>query len=105
MLCDRLVVMNEGLIVGEGTPAALIAEYAGETVVEVRSFEADVRARATEALHRVGAEVEEAGDTVYGFGLTGAALDTLELEGSGSTLRPANLEDVFLRLAGRALIE
>ena len=105
VLCDRLVVMHEGRIVGEGTPAALIIEYAGETVVEVRSFEADVRARAVEALRGVGAEVEEAGDTVHGFGLNGVELSTLELEGARPTLRPANLEDVFLRLTGRVLIE
>ena len=105
VLCDRLVVMHEGRIAAEGTPAQLVQQYVGGSVVEVRSFEDAVRKRAISALRNLGAEVEESGDTVYAFGLDGTDLRQTQLDGVQAVTRPANLEDVFLRLTGRTLVE
>ena len=105
ILCDRLLVMYEGQIVAEGTPTQLVQQHVGGTVVEVRSFEDDLRRQGSAILRSLGAEVEEAGDTIYAFGLDGANLRQLQLGDLQPLTRPANLEDVFLRLTGRALNE
>lgn len=110
-LCDRLVVMDHGKILCEGKPEALVREYAGREVVEVRG--------SPEALRQLKAEVEQAeatehngvhaelvADTLY-LRLKNHALEFLErfphIRDKEFFLRPANLEDVFLRLTGRDL--
>jgi lipooligosaccharide transport system ATP-binding protein len=107
-LCDRLVVMDDGRIIAEGTPAELIATHVGRDVIEVATG-ADPAARArVEALcRRLGGRVETIGDHVILY-LNGgsdprAALGALA--GEELVHRRATLEDVFLQLTGRELRE
>lgn len=107
-LCDRIVIMNAGRIIAEGTPAELIAEHAGRHVLELQ---ADPEAQGTliaDLQGRGNFEVEASGDTVYVFGRDGDSPADLaaEFEGPYRVIsRQANLEDVFLRLTGRSLQE
>ena len=102
-LCDRLVVMDGGRILAQGSPEELVRKYVGAQVVEVTpgGEKAEVvRARAQE-LH---IEMEEFGGSMYLYSPNGALNSgELGLEEGWSIVRPANLEDVFLRLAGREL--
>jgi lipooligosaccharide transport system ATP-binding protein len=102
-LCDRLVVMDQGRILIQGSPRDLVREHAGERVVEVR-VGMDRKAGLLESLEGTGLVFEDAGDSVSVFSengdprLDGGLLDDYEV-----VRRPANLEDVFLRLTGRGL--
>ncbi len=104
-LCDRLIVMHEGRILAEGAPAELIRSVAGETVVEAQSMDEDALTRAANYLRESGAETEQTPDTVHAFGLSGIDLQAPALRDAHARTRPANLEDVFLRLTGRGLDE
>ena len=105
-LCDRIVVMHQGRILKEGTPAKLVEEEIGREVVEVRvPPEDDARVLAHVAefpCHR-----ERAGDTLYFYCRDGHGLmrKLLELDLPNTLNRPATLEDVFLKLTGRSLHE
>ncbi|WP_292520111.1 ABC transporter ATP-binding protein [Methanoculleus sp.] len=103
-LCDRLVIMDHGKILVEGTPADLIREYAGNDVVEVERTE-KVIAR----LDELGLNYDLAGDMLQVFTdrPNDVARDLLEVcrHEAAVTVRPATLEDVFLRLTGRSLRE
>jgi len=103
-LCDRLIVLDHGRKIAEGTPRGLIAEHLESDVVEVYGDGAAVVARE----HAHAAErVETSGDTVF-FYLRDARplLDALAERHDLRTLhRPANLEDLFLKLTGRQIRE
>lgn len=107
-LCDRLVVMDKGRIVAEGSPRELIKRYSTKDVLEMR-FEAEARHIAMPIIEEVAKRTENLPDKVMIY--TGDAEATVaELGGRGvrpiSTLiRRSTLEDVFLRLTGRQLIE
>lgn len=106
-LCDRIMIMDRGRIVAEGAPRELVARHAGTVVVEIET-PADEQ---EELAHRLAQdsryEVEPAGDdAIHVFGRNGATpAELAEKLGSRYTVtaRPANLEDVFLRLTGRLL--
>ncbi len=103
-LCDELVILNRGRVIARGSPAALIRRHVEPEVVEIQEDRAGVR----EALSKLnGVRVETVGATVYGYTATGASVArVLEQIGNVSYLhRPANLEDVFLKLTGRELGE
>jgi lipooligosaccharide transport system ATP-binding protein len=108
-LCDRLVIMDEGRIVATGSPRELIAAHATREVVELRFDTHEEHERAGLQLHAADEQVEELADRFLVYAADGDA--TAErLTGNG--LRPAavlvrrsTLEDVFLRLTGRALDE
>ncbi|MCH8226151.1 MAG: ABC transporter ATP-binding protein [Chloroflexi bacterium] len=102
-LCDRLVIMDLGRILVEGSPDELVQEHAAAEVVQIRVPEAERRELA-EKLRGKGVEVEETGDGVMLFGEDGrlAQVESV-LDGMQVTRRPGNLEDVFLRLTGRVL--
>ena len=103
-LCDRLVVIDHGRILVEGTPAGLIAEHAGREVVELRVGPGD-RDRVLGRLRARGASAEDRGESIVVYG-PGADLPAAEDLGAAlASRRPANLEDVFLRLTGRGLRE
>jgi lipooligosaccharide transport system ATP-binding protein len=106
-LCDRLVIMHRGKILTEGAPKALISEHAGDQVLELR-VEPGERAPLLAALaHGPGVAIEEVEDIVYVFG-AGAAGTRLAAEAGDANrvfMRPGNLEDVFLRLTGRGLLD
>ncbi|MEP7215015.1 MAG: ABC transporter ATP-binding protein [Anaerolineaceae bacterium] len=106
-LCDRLVIMHRGKILTQGNPHDLIREHAGENVLELRMDTAD-RVPILGALRGIpGVAVEEVEDLVYAFGAGKAAVRVAAETGDPNRafLRPGNLEDVFLRLTGRGLLD
>ena len=104
-LCDRLVVMDRGRVLVEGAPADLIQQHAGGKMLEVRTGPGQ-KATVLDFLRGRGVEYEDAGDSVFVYGDNGAFAQ-MDLSGNGVQVveRPANLEDVFLRLTGRGLRE
>ncbi len=107
-LCDRLVIMHQGRILVEGSPAELVEEHAGQEVAEVHAQPEQREKILARVASRPGLRVEEVEDILYIYARTpdGRAQMTDLILGSESvTYRQANLEDVFLRLTGRGLIE
>ena len=101
-LCDRLIVLDHGRKIAEGSPRKLIAEHLESDVVEVYGDGAAAAGRAHAAL---ADRVETSGDTVF-FYLREpkALLDALAADHDVRYLhRPANLEDLFLKLTGRQI--
>ena len=107
-LCDRLVVVDKGAIMAEGSPAALIKQYSTREVVEVR-FGSDRNAEVARRLDGVGDRVEVLPDRILIYSDNGEAalarIVALGLHPITSLVRRSSLEDVFLRLTGRSLIE
>ncbi|HJQ44644.1 MAG TPA: ABC transporter ATP-binding protein [Jatrophihabitantaceae bacterium] len=111
-LCDRLVVMDGGRIVAEGSPRELIDEHSSREVAELR-FAPGENAAASEpinaALSGMAARVEVLPDRVllYVDDGEGAVVRVRDagLEPVSSLVRRSTLEDVFLRLTGRSLID
>ena len=104
-LCDRLVVMDLGHILVEGTPAQLICEHTGEWVVEIRARQ-DQKPQLFDTLTGQGLQFMDTGVSVVVYGDTDALLKTgVGLNDCQMARRLANLEDVFLRLTGRGLRE
>jgi lipooligosaccharide transport system ATP-binding protein len=107
-LCDRLVVVDKGMIMAEGSPAALIREYSTREVLEVR-FGASRNDEVAPRLQGIGERVEVLPDRILIYAHDGeAALERVIAEGlepMTSLVRRSSLEDVFLRLTGRSLIE
>jgi lipooligosaccharide transport system ATP-binding protein len=107
-LCDRLVVIDKGAIMAEGSPASLIRRYSSREVLEVR-FGSDRNAEASARMNGIGDRVEVLPDRILiysddGEGALGRITD-LGLHPITSLVRRSSLEDVFLRLTGRSLIE
>jgi lipooligosaccharide transport system ATP-binding protein len=107
-LCDRLVVMDNGLISAEGSPADLIERYATREVVELR-FAPDTPRPELAELAKLAERVEELPDrlllyTADGEAALGAALRA-GARPTASLVRRSSLEDVFLRLTGRSLVD
>jgi lipooligosaccharide transport system ATP-binding protein len=107
-LCDRLVVVDKGRIMAEGSPASLIRDHSSREVLEVR-FGSDRNARAAEQLVGVGDRLEVLPDRVLVYSPNGEAelarIIEMGLQPVTSLVRRSSLEDVFLRLTGRSLIE
>ena len=107
-LCDRLVVVDKGRIMAEGSPASLIREYSTREVLEVR-FGSDKNADAAGQLAGIGERLEVLPDRILIYAEDGekALVELTErgLEPITSLVRRSSLEDVFLRLTGRSLIE
>ena len=108
-LCDRLVIMEGGLIIAEGTPKELIDKHVSPQVLEFRA--------SPEALDKLLPLVESAADAVERTGEEALLAYTGDADGlservrasgveiENTIYRQAGLEDVFLRLTGRSLIE
>jgi len=107
-LCDRLVIMDHGTLIAEGAPQALIRDHLPPLVVEARA-EVGEGQSLEQAAARLGLEAVRSGDRVSVFvGDADAALASLRDQGwrlERAFVRPANLEDLFLKLTGRALRE
>jgi lipooligosaccharide transport system ATP-binding protein len=106
-LCDRLVVMDGGVIAAEGSPRELIERYSTAEVLELR-FDPGEHEQAAEKLATLPAErLEVLADRVLVYTGDGdralAATRELGLEPLTSLVRRSTLEDVFLRLTGRRL--
>ena len=107
-LCDRLIVMDKGKIMAEGSPASLIKEYSSKEVVEVR-FGTDKNEAAAKNLEGYGDRIEVLPDRILIYTEKGEELLT-KIVDSGmnpitSLVRRSSLEDVFLRLTGRTLVD
>lgn len=104
-LCDRLVVMDRGRILVEGSPRDLIRGHVGDRVTEVRVGPSE-KAGLLDILDGKGVEYEDRGDAVALYVDGSAAGGVVPgLDGYVVSTRPGNLEDVFLKLTGRGLRE
>ena len=107
-LCDRLVVVDNGTIMAEGSPAALIREYSSREVLEVR-FGSERNSEVAERLDGIGERIEVLPDRILVYSDDGEAelvrITERGLRPITSLVRRSSLEDVFLRLTGRSLIE
>jgi lipooligosaccharide transport system ATP-binding protein len=107
-LCDRLVIMHQGHILVEGSPAELVEEHAGREVAEVHASGPQRERVLAQMASRPGLTVEEVEDILYVYARTPdgrAQMADLTLDSESVAYRQANLEDVFLRLTGRGLME
>jgi len=115
-LCDRLVIMDDGHIVAEGSPRSLITEHTSREVLELRFIDDDAQTKAfdyaSKQLHAHDHDVRRVerladrilvysddGDTTY------EQLTTAGVHADSVLVRRATLEDVFLTLTGRQLEE
>jgi lipooligosaccharide transport system ATP-binding protein len=107
-LCDRLVVMDAGRIAAEGSPQSLIADYSTREVVELR-FTSDQNEAAGNALVDFAPRVETLPDRVLLYADDGdATMQAVHAAGwrpESALVRRSSLEDVFLRLTGRSLVD
>ena len=107
-LCDRLVVVDKGTIMAEGSPASLIRDHSSREVLEVR-FGSERNAIVAEQIKNAGDRVEVLPDRILVYSANGEAelakMTDAGLEPITSLVRRSSLEDVFLRLTGRSLIE
>lgn len=103
-LCDRLVIVDHGRILVEGVPSELVTQQIGHAVIEVIDPDEEVRAFLAEASRRV----EDLGRRLLVYLQDGDDLFlqlTRDVRRTGCVLRPASLEDLFLKLTGRELRE
>jgi lipooligosaccharide transport system ATP-binding protein len=107
-LCDRLVVMDKARIVAEGSPAELIARWSSREVVEVR-FQPGEHDAMAEKMGDLADRVEVLPDRILLYTDDGdaaaAAVHDRGLRPVGVLVRRSTLEDVFLRLTGRTLVD
>ena len=103
-LCHRLLVLDHGKKIAEGRPRDLIAQHLESDVVEVYGVGALALAQ-DEALRALAARVEVSGETVFFYTHDARPLlQALTAHPALRTLhRPANLEDLFLKLTGRQI--
>ena len=107
-LCDRLVVVDKGVIMAEGPPAQLIRTYSSREVLEVR-FGSDLNADVAARLTGMGDRIEVLPDRILIYSENGES-ELVRIVDAGLTpitslVRRSSLEDVFLRLTGRTLVE
>ncbi|WP_230375500.1 ABC transporter ATP-binding protein [Methanolobus vulcani] len=102
-LCDRLVVMDNGKILVEGSPMGVIEEFIGSDIIE-----AENNPELLECLRQKEAKYEVIGDIVHIYTDNAREISEIllmECSLSKISARPATLEDVFLKLTGRSLRE
>ena len=104
-LCSRLLVLDHGKKIAEGTPRDLIAQHLEPDVVEV--YGVGAVALMDSPVKQLASRVELSGETVFFYTQDArAVLDALASQPQLRTLhRPANLEDLFLKLTGRQIRE
>ena len=107
-LCDRLIVMDKGKIMAEGKPSELIKKYSSKEVLEVR-FGSERNREMVEKLKTFCERLEALPDRILLYTQSGEKLleqiTAAGIEANTSLVRRSSLEDVFLRLTGRSLIE
>ena len=107
-LCDRLVVMDKGRIVAEGSPADLIAAHSTREVVELR-FNPDEHEVMADKLTDLGERTELLPDRLLVYADDGEAVlarvDAADVTPVSVLVRRSTLEDVFLHLTGRSLVD
>ena len=102
-LCDRLIIMDHGKIIETGKPAELVKKHVGQEVLEVLNSEESMT-----CLKNIfpDARIDVVGDKIQLFANKprGVLAKILEKNAfKGASIRDSNLEDVFLKLAGRSL--
>ena len=106
-LCDRLVIMDRGRIVAEGSPRQLIDQHSTKEVVELRFSTLLEREKAVPQLSNLSGRVEPVGERVLVYtddgDATMSAVASDGVEHASVLVRRATLEDVFLILTGRTL--
>jgi lipooligosaccharide transport system ATP-binding protein len=107
-LSDRLVVMDKGVIVAEGSPLALIAEHSTREVAELRFGVGEHEALAGK-VEDLADRVEVLPDRLLLYTADGedtiAKVHERGLQPVATLVRRSTLEDVFLRLTGRTLVD
>ncbi|QWF24781.1 ATP-binding cassette domain-containing protein [Nocardioides sp. LMS-CY] len=107
-LCSRLVVMDKGVIVAEGSPLGLIAEHSTREVAELR-FAVGENESAAGKVEDLADRVEVLPDRLLLYTADGeetvAKVHERGLEPVATLVRRSTLEDVFLRLTGRTLVD
>jgi lipooligosaccharide transport system ATP-binding protein len=107
-LCDRLVVMDKGHIIAHGSPRELIDTYVTREVVELRFPPGQAPEMASRA-DSLAQRVEVLADRLLLYTDDGdGTLDAVHRRGvhpDGTLVRRSTLEDVFLRLTGRSLVD
>jgi lipooligosaccharide transport system ATP-binding protein len=107
-LCDRLVVMDKAKIVAEGSPRELISRYSTREVTELR-FAPGIQETLDGQLEGLAERIERLPDRVLLYADDGeaavAAAHARGLQPETVLVRRSSLEDVFLRLTGRSLVE
>jgi len=107
-LCDRLVVMDKGSIMAEGSPAQLIKDFSTKEVLEVR-FGSERNAQMADELRQLCDRIEELPDRILMYTEDGEELlervYKKDFHPKTSLVRRSSLEDVFLRLTGRTLVD
>jgi len=101
-LCDRVIVIDHGRILLEGSPQALVDAEVGRTVVEAWNFDAAFE----EFLRGLPGRLELVGDRLYFYPAEGDHVERVLEErfpNQERLIRRATLEDVFLKRTGRAL--
>ena len=108
-LCDRLVIMDGGRIVAEGSPRELVATHATREVVELRFARAADQQHALARVRELAPRVEPVADRLLVYtddgDATAAAVNGDGVGAASMLVRRASLEDVFLILTGRTLEE
>ena len=106
-LCDRLVVMDGGVIVAEGSPAELIARWSTREVLELRFAPGDPLP--VDAVSRLADRVEALPDRLLLYVTDGEQVQGALVRAGhrplSALVRRSSLEDVFLRLTGRTLVD
>ena len=102
-LCDRIAIMDRGRFIAEGSPRELILRHIEPQVVEVHGDGLDAWSAAEGS--RLASRLERSGETVFCYTTDAAPLIASLERATGLRYlhRPANLEDVFLKLTGREL--
>ena len=107
-LCDRLVVMDKGRIMAEGSPADLIKQFSSKEVLEVR-FGSSANKNVARQIEGLGDRTEVLPDRILIYSDNGEKIlekiVKLGLHPLTSLVRRSSLEDVFLRLTGRTLVD
>lgn len=107
-LCDRVVIMDRGRIIAEGSPRGLIEQYSTREVLELRVPD-EIRVRLRGLVDGIAERVDELPDRIRVYAADAErALDAIREAGvhpESALVRRSTLEDVFLRLTGHALID
>ena len=107
-LCDRLAIMHQGQILCEGPPGALVRERVEPQVLELPA-DTPAALRAAGVLNGLASHTQRHGGMIYHYGHDASAmlrrLEETGLHPGTHMIRPANLEDLFLRLTGLELAD
>lgn len=105
-LCDRLVMMNQGKIISQGTPSDMVKKFIGHEVIELIDPDERLLANLPNIVNGRGL-TDMTGDKVYIYTDSADAIlaDLSLYKPKGLIKRVANLEDVFLKISGRGLAE